>query len=116
MVEAQDEYEAQRGRGDTEGRLSGVAWGLVILWIGIVFLLSVASWVALLGIGLITLGMQLVRKAVGLSLEGFWLLVGVFFVLGSVWDLSGTTVPLFPILLILAGLGVLLSILTGRRA
>ncbi len=71
---------------------------------------------ALLGIGVITLGVQIIRKSVGLNLEGFWIVVGLLFVLGGIWDLLGTTVPLLPILLIVAGLALVLSIFKGRRA
>jgi hypothetical protein len=104
------------GSGDLERKLGVAGWGLFIIWLGILFLLSLDTWVALLGIGLITLGMQAVRKLLGLSLEGFWLIVGSLFVVGGVWSLLGTTVPLLPILLIAAGVGLVMSIFKRQPA
>ncbi len=114
MKEAEDLTTA--GRDDLAGKLSAAGWGLFIIWIGIVFLASIAAWVALLGVGVITLGMQVIRKSVGLHLEGFWVVIGSLFVLGGIWDLLGTTVPLLPILLVVAGLALLLSIFKSQRA
>ncbi len=116
MAQNEREIQAPAGNGDLGGRLSAAGWGLFIIWIGIVFLASIDAWVALLGVGVITLGMQVIRKLVGLVLEGFWVIVGLLFVLGGIWDLLGTTVPLLPILLIAAGVGLVLSIFKRRRA
>jgi hypothetical protein len=116
MAQNGDEIQTSAGNGDLGGKLSVVGWGLFVIWIGIVFLASIGAWVALLGIGVITLGMQVVRKVVGLVLEGFWVIVGLLFVLGAIWDLLGTTVPLLPILLIAAGVGLVFSIFKRQRA
>ena len=113
MNQNQDEARMPAGSGDLAGKLSAAGWGLFIIWIGISFLASLAAWITLLGIGVITLGMQVIRKSVGLSLEGFWVVVGFLFVLGGIWALLGTTVPLLPILLIVAGVVLLFSIFIG---
>lgn len=110
MAQNPNEVEIPAGDRDLAGKLSAAGWGLFIIWIGVVFLASIEAWVALLGVGVITLGMQAVRKVVGLVLEGFWVIVGLLFVLGAIWDLLGATVPLLPILLIAAGLGLVFSI------
>jgi hypothetical protein len=112
MVETQPEV----GTGQLEGKLSGAGWGLFIIWIGIAFLAGFQTWLTLIGIGIITLGMQLIRKASGLGTEGFWLVIGLLFLIGGIWDFSGTTLPLLPILLIVAGAGILVSIFSGRNA
>jgi hypothetical protein len=114
MKEAEDLTTG--GGDDLAVKLGAAGWGLFIIWIGVVFLASIEAWVALLGVGVITLGMQVIRKSVGLHLEGFWVVVGSLFVLGGIWDLLGTTVPLLPILLIVAGVALVLSIFKGRRA
>lgn len=116
MVEMPDEVETRDATGEVERRLGAAGWGLFIIWIGIVFLAGIAAWVALVGVGVITLGTQVVRRSVGLAVEAFWLVVGALFVLAGAWELSGTTVPLLPILLIVAGAGLLLSVFRGRRA
>jgi hypothetical protein len=109
-----ENHDVGGSTGDLGGKLSAAGWGLFLLWIGIVYLGSISAWVALVGIGAITLGMQVVRKSLGLAPEGFWLVVGVLFVVGGIWDRSGTTLPLFPILLIVVGAAVFLSIFKGR--
>ena len=96
-------------------RLGTLGWGLFITWIGIVFLVGMATWVALAGVGVITLGVQLLRRILGLRFESFWVAVGLLFVLAAVWDIMGTTVRLLPVLLIAAGLAVVFSVLRRGR-
>ncbi len=110
MAQNEEDVGAPPRSADLSGKLGAAGWGLFIIWIGISFLASLDAWIALLGIGVITLGIQLARKSVGLSLEGFWVVIGFLFVLGGVWSLLGTTVPLLPILLIVAGLALVISI------
>lgn len=95
-------------------RLAGAGWGLFFLWIGVSILASLPSWVVLSGVGVITLGVQIARKSRALAVEGFWVVVGALFLAAAVWDLSGTTVQLLPILLIVVGGGVLASLFVRR--
>jgi len=44
-------------------------------------------------------------------LEGFWLVVGVLFLLGALWELFAVELPLVPIVLGLAGVVLVLSAL-----
>lgn len=83
--------------------LGGAGWALFFIWIGVALLVDIAAGVTLLGIGAITLGIQAVRRSLGLRLEVFWVVVGLLFVLAAIWALSGTEVPLLPVLLIVAG-------------
>lgn len=111
-AESVDSADAAAQR-DAAHKLSTTGWALFFIWIGIAFLVNLDIGIAMLGIGIITLIMQIVRGAFGLKLEWFWVLVGVLFVLGGIWDLLKPDVPLVPILLIVAGLLLLLSV--GRR-
>jgi hypothetical protein len=52
-------------------KLAVVGWSLFFIWIGIALLLKVDAGIGLLGIGIITLGMQTARKYYNLKLEGF---------------------------------------------
>ena len=63
--------------------------------------------VAVLGVGIITLGGQLALKLMGLVETGFWVIVGLFFALGGIWILIDMEVSLVPILLIIAGLAMI---------
>jgi hypothetical protein len=53
---------------------------------------------------------QAARRSFGLRLEPFWLVVGVLFFLGGVWELNSIDVDLLPIVLILAGGALMLSL------
>lgn len=96
-------------------KLSAVGWGLFFVWIGVAWLLNVGAGIGLLGVGVITLGMQAVRKYFNLKLEGFWLVIGVLFVAGSLSELLQVELPLAPIFVIIAGLAVLVSIVRGKQ-
>lgn len=95
-------------------RLEAAGWGAFFLWVGVALLIDVGWGAGLLGVGIITLATQVARRYAGLEVEGFWLVVGGLFALGGVWELTGTTLSLVPVLLIVAGLVLLVSALTGR--
>jgi hypothetical protein len=95
-------------------KLDGIAWGLFFLWIGIAFLANLGWGIGLLGVGVIMLGGQIARKSIGFGLEMFWVLVGVLFLLGGIWDLLSVRVSLTPIVCIVAGVLLLASALLTK--
>ncbi len=101
-------------RGVTLQRLEGLVWGLFFVWIGIALLANLGWGIALLGVGILILGAQMARKYMAQGLESFWVLVGIFFVLGGIWMLLGIQVSLIPIFCIVVGLALLGSALIGR--
>ena len=96
-------------------KLTAVGWGLFFIWVGIVLLMKINPGVGLLGVGVITLAMQVTRKYFNLKLERFWVVLGLLFVLGGLWNLFEATLPLVPILLIVAGLALLVSIIREKH-
>jgi hypothetical protein len=88
-----------------------VGWALFFVWVGASLLLDVGLGVGLLGVGVITLGGQAARSYAGLRLEGFWVVLGLFFVVGGLWKLMAVELSLVPLLLIAAGLALLVSAL-----
>ncbi len=100
-------------RGELTRKLEAVGWGLFFIWTGIAFFAHLGWEVGLLGVGIITLGAQAARKYFGLKLEGFWLVVGFFFVAGGIWKLFNIQLGLLPILCIVAGGLLLGSTLVG---
>ena len=98
-----------------EDKLAAVGWGLFFIWIGIALMMNVGASIGLLGVGVITLGMQAIRRYFNLKLERFWVIVGLLFVVGGLWELFEAKLPLVPILLIVAGLALLVSTLRGKR-
>lgn len=103
-------------RSELTHKLQVVGWGLFFIWVGIAVLTKIEVGIGLLGVGIITLGMQAVRKYFNLKLEGFWVIVGLIFFIGGIWALFQPKVPLLPIVLIVAGLALIFSIFRGKRA
>jgi hypothetical protein len=96
-------------------KLDAAGWGLFFIWVGIAFLADFHIGVGLLGVGIITLGGQAARRFLDLKLEGFWVVVGLLFFVGGLWELFEAEVGLVPILLIVVGLALLVSAFWGRR-
>ncbi|UCE05202.1 MAG: hypothetical protein JSW07_16505 [bacterium] len=100
---------------DLAKKLDVAGWGLFFIWIGIAFLANFGFALGLLGVGIITLGGQAAHKYFDLKIEGFWVVVGLLFVIGGIWDLFELKLPLVPILIILAGIVLLISVFWGKR-
>ena len=92
-------------------RLGAAGWGAFFLWVGIA---TIAQWdwgVGLIGVGLITLTTQAARSQFGLPIEVFWVVAGLLFALGGIWELFQVEVRLGPVLLVVIGLVLLVSAL-----
>jgi hypothetical protein len=94
-----------------ERNLAAIGWGLFFVWVGAALLSGLSEGVGLLGIGVITLGMQALRRYLELPTEGFWIFIGSLFSLGGIWALFSIKVGLLPIVLLAAGVLLLLSVL-----
>lgn len=97
------------------GKLDTIGWALFFIWVGVAFLIKTGFGIGLLGIGIITLGVQIARTSYKLKIEAFWLIVGILFFLGGLWELFEPSLPLVPIVLIVAGLIMLLSIIWRKK-
>jgi len=95
-------------------RLDGIGWGLFFIWVGVSLLMDLGWGVGLIGVAAIILLGQSARRYYGLAVEKFWAVVGVLFLLGGIWELFQVQVGLVPILLIVAGCALLLSVFRGR--
>lgn len=97
-------------------KADAAGWGLFFMWIGIAFLASVGWGVGLLGVGIIILGVQTVRRYLDVGVDGFSIFVGALFFFGGLWEIVGKAAPgtFVPILLIAAGSLMLLSAATRR--
>ena len=101
-------------RGSLSKKLEATAWGLFFIWTGIAFLADVGWGAGLIGVGIITLGAQVARRHFALKLEGFWVVVGFLFTVGGIWELFRVQIGFMPILCIIAGFALLVSIFVGR--
>ncbi len=96
-------------------KLKAIGWGLFFIWTGIAFFAHIGWGAGLLGVGIITLGVQAARKYFALKLERFWVAVGFLFLAGGVWKLFNIQLGLLPILSIVAGAALFVSILIRGR-
>jgi hypothetical protein len=95
-------------------KLDAAGWGLFFIWMGIALVAHVGWGAGLLGVGILILGAQVTRKYFGLKLERFWVVAGFLFLLGGVWELFNVPLDLMPILCIVAGVALLVSVLVGK--
>ncbi|MDC0325531.1 hypothetical protein OAM01_02120 [bacterium] len=86
--------------------------GLFLIWVGIAFWLDLVGW-GLIGAGVITLGDQAVRRFLRIKVEGNWVFVGVLLVCSGFRKIQ-TEFPLVPLLLILAGVALLISLVRWK--
>ena len=100
--------------GSTESKLEAIGWGLFLLWVGLAFILGIGSDIGLLGVGVIALTMQWLRKYFGLALDGFWVVIGLIFTLGGLGALLEAHVQIIPVTLVLAGIFLLASVFKPR--
>ena len=96
-----------------------IGWALFFVWVGLAWLLELGLGWGLLGVGFLTLGVQLLRYWFGARVEKFWAVVGVAFLVAGFWELWNIAIPLAPVVLIAVGVGLLVSyfarLLGGRR-
>jgi hypothetical protein len=111
--ETRVELDATRKRRAAQ-KLEAASWGVFFIWVGICFLMDVGWGIGLLGVGLITLGGQVGRQFFGLPLEGCWVVMGLFFLLGGIWDLAKIEISLVSVALVVVGAVLVLSAVRGR--
>lgn len=97
-------------------KLDAAGWGLFFVWVGVALMANIGWGLGLLGVGAIMLAGQVARRYFGLAIEGFWVVVGLFVAVGGVWELLGVRFSLVPIILIVAGMGLLFSALRRQNA
>ena len=103
---------------DRESVLDAVGWAAFFIWVGTAWLLDVQFGYMLVGIGIVTLLVQGARRLFDVKVEGFWVLVGCGFFAAGYWELWNVGIPLAPVVLIVAGVGLLVwqFLRPGRRS
>ena len=110
----EDRIASVSERANIEKKLEAGAWGLFLVWVGVAWLADIPLSIGLLGVAVITLGAQVLRRAYKLEVEPFWIVVGLCFAVGGFWELLDTETSVVPIVLIIAG-GALLLALFRRK-
>jgi hypothetical protein len=95
----------------TARRLDAGGWGLFFIWVGVALLAHLGWGAGLLGVGAITLGVQVARASLKIGAEPFWIVVGALFLAGGMAEFLALEFDLLPVLLIIAGAGLLMSAL-----
>lgn len=106
--------KAPKERREGLKRITTIGWGLFFIWLGVVLMIKAGSGLILLGVGLISLGMQVARKYSGLDSDGFWIIVGLLFVIVGIWEMFEINLPLMSVFLIVIGGAFLISALKGK--
>lgn len=110
----------ETGQGLTR-MLDAIGWGVFFIWVGIALLANAGWAVGLLGSGLIMLGAQLARSYFSLTVNRFGLMLGVIISVAGIFrlldiQLDRTPIPAWalPILLIVLGVAILVSLWLHR--
>ena len=92
---------------DRASVFDATGWALFFIWVGVAWLMAVGLGYGLLGVGILTLGMQGARRLFDVRVEGFWVIVGAGFMVAGFWELWNINTPLAPIILIAVGIALL---------
>jgi hypothetical protein len=98
-------------------RLDAVGWGLFLIMLGGLWLapegmIPEGAW--LIGTGVIILGLSAIRYANSIEVSWFWVGLGVLALGTGLSSLLGIDLPIFPILLIIAGAATLIRVFLAR--
>lgn len=103
-----DKMSRYMTRHDRSSRYDAAGWALFFIWVGVAWLAELSLATGLLGVAVITLGMQGLRKVLGVPVEGFWVLVGLGFAVAGAWQWLDVERPFGPVVLIAIGVALLL--------
>ena len=108
-------YHGRREKGALSHKLDAIGWGLFFIWMGIAFLLDVGWGWSMVGIAIIILGEALIRKKMDLNVGGFWVVVGLLFLAGGLWELLEIQHSIAPFAIIAIGVAVLWGAFSGKH-
>jgi hypothetical protein len=115
-IEATSTGEPQKRTLELQLERSG--WALFLIMIGGLALLP-AGWVPagawLVGVGLIMVGMNIIRHRKSIRISGFTTVLGVAAMAAGFFSMAGIDFPVFPTLLIAVGAQILHGVSRGQR-
>jgi hypothetical protein len=92
---------------DRSQLLDVVGWAFFSIWAGIAWLLEVGLGWGIVGTGILLLALQALRAVFRTRVDVFWIIVALALVVGGFWELWCVAIPLAPLILIAAGIGLL---------
>jgi hypothetical protein len=108
-------HHGRREKGALSHKLDAIGWGLFFIWMGIALLLDVGWGWGMVGIAVIILGEALIRKKMDLNVGGFWVVVGLLFLAGGLWELLEVQHSIAPFAIIAIGVAVLWGAFSGKH-
>ena len=105
-------------KAELDGRLTSISWALFLIMAGGLLLvpstsLPPGSW--LIGVGVIMLGLNVVRSLNGIRMSTLTTLLGIIALVAGLGDFAGVNVPVLPVLIILVGAAIILRNIEPRR-
>jgi len=92
-------------RSDMGRKLDAIGWGAFFVWIGFTMLVKVLKpGVAAIGVGAIIIIEAIMRLVLGVSVGGFWVLMGVIFLAAGFGEIFAINLPLLPIAFLVCGI------------
>ena len=100
---------------DLNSQLVSVSWALFLIMIGGLWLIPSyqvpeSSW--LLGVGVIFLGLNLIRYLNKIAMSWFTVVLGLAALVFGISGIYGISFPIFPLILILIGANIIFDIIT----
>lgn len=116
MEENNEIFEVKMREKREMERLEKFGWGLFLVMLGAIWLFPdsvVPEGTFMFGVGVILLGLNLVKYMKGFRVNGFTIFLGIVALIAGLSSLLGRSVDIFPLVLILWGISIIFGI--GRR-
>lgn len=97
-------------------QIDSAAWAVFFIWVGVVMLAGLPWDWFLVGVGVLILGAQILRRQWNLKIDTFGVVIGLIFLAAGIWDLLSMPWPLMPIILIAVGAYLLWKTLSPTTA
>ncbi len=98
-----DQFHGPSDQPGLSRQIDSGAWAVFFIWLGVVMLAGLPWDWFLVGVGVLILGAQLIRRQRDLKIETFGVIVGLIILAAGIWDLLALPLPLMPVILILLG-------------
>ncbi len=104
-------------KADLDRRLTSISWALFLIMVGGILLLpTVPPGTWLIGVGIIMLGLNVVRSLSGIRMSAVTTVLGIVALAAGLGDFAGVDVPVFPLLIILVGAAIIVRNIEPRGA
>jgi hypothetical protein len=112
-----DPMQTTRDTKELNSRLEGIAWGLFLVMAGGFLLVpetQLPQGIWPIGIGVIMLGLNAVRLALGVPISWVTIVLGTLAILGGLSEFAGVDLDLGAIILIILGAALVVKAITRR--